>query len=159
MTCRLGLALVLAVAGGMTAVPRAGVTALAAQSPTMEGLPVSASGPLEDPAMEARATTLASELRCPVCQGLSIQDSPSPLAQQMKDLIRSQVAAGWSDQQVTDYFVSKYGEWVLLEPRAEGFNLMVYLLPALMLLAGAVGIFVAVRRWTTAAPEHAAQES
>lgn len=117
----------------------------------MEGLQTSRTGPLEDSALEARATALASQLRCPVCQGLSIHDSPSPLAQDMKDLIRGQVAAGASDQDVRNYFISKYGEWVLLEPDPSGFNLLVYLLPALALLAGAGLIFVAVRRWT--APE------
>ena len=119
-------------------------------SATMEGLTGSTMGPREDSAQEARATRLASELRCPVCQGLSIQDSPSPLAQQMKDLIRSQVVAGRTDQEVRQYFISKYGEWVLLEPQAEGFNLLVYALPGLMLLGGAGLIFVAVRRWTVA---------
>lgn len=125
----------------------------------MEGLATSVTGPLDDPAMEARATRLASELRCPVCQGLSIHDSPSPLAQQMKDLIRSQVASGWSDEDVTDYFVSKYGEWVLLEPKASGFNLLVYVLPALLLVGGAAFIFFAVRRWTGPAPDEATLES
>lgn len=114
----------------------------------MEGLQGSRIGALEDPALEARATALADELRCPVCQGLSIHDSPSPLAQDMKDLIRRQVAAGASDEEVRQYFVSKYGEWVLLEPKAQGFNLLVYLLPALALLGGGGLIAVAVRRWT-----------
>ncbi|MGK7312569.1 MAG: cytochrome c-type biogenesis protein [Candidatus Longimicrobiales bacterium M2_2A_002] len=121
-----------------------------APASTMEGLTGSTMGPLEDSAQEARATRLASELRCPVCQGLSIHDSPSPLAQQMKDLIRSQVVAGRTDEEIHQYFISKYGEWVLLEPQAEGFNLLVYALPALMLLGGAGLIFVAVRRWTVA---------
>ena len=140
------LALVLLLTGGANAQQAGG---------EMEGLPVSVTGPLEDPALEARASKLASELRCVVCQGLSVQDSPSPLAQQMKDLIRSQVASGWSDTEVTEYFVSKYGEWVLLEPKARGFNLVVYLLPALMLLGGGAFIFFAVRRWTAPAPEPA----
>lgn len=136
------------------AAPPAGATqagAVQTQQPKMEGLQTSRSGPLEDPVLEARATALAAQLRCPVCQGLSIQDSPSPLAQDMKDLIRGQVAAGATDREVRDYFISKYGEWVLLEPEARGFNLLVYLLPGLALLAGAGLIFVAVRRWT--APE------
>lgn len=118
------------------------------QTTRMEGLTGATIGPLEDPALEARATRLASELRCPVCQGLSIHDSPSPLAQQMKDLIRSQVLEGRSDEEIRAYFVSKYGEWVLLEPKAEGLNLMVYLLPAVALLGGAGLIILAVRRWT-----------
>ena len=126
--------------------------------PTMEGLTGSTIGPLEDSAQEARATRLAAELRCPVCQGLSIQDSPSPLAQQMKDLIRSQVVAGRTDQEIRQYFISKYGEWVLLEPKAEGFNLLVYVLPALALVGGVGLIAVAVRRWTVA-PEDGAESS
>lgn len=147
--------LLLALAGGSAA--QAGAASGPAQDAEMEGLTTSVVGPLDDPAAEARATSLASELRCPVCQGLSIHDSPSPLAQQMKDLIRSQVASGWSDAEIRDYFVSKYGEWVLLEPRATGFNLLVYLLPALMLLGGAAVIFIAVRRWTGPAPDQATQ--
>jgi cytochrome c-type biogenesis protein CcmH len=124
----------------------------AAGQSTQEGLlPDARTGPLADSAQEARATRLAAELRCPVCQGLSIQDSPSPLAQQMKDLIRSQIVDGRSDDEIRNYFVSKYGEWVLLEPRAEGFNLLVYVLPALLLLGGVGFIVLAVRRWTTPA--------
>ncbi len=124
---------------------------MSAQQPQMEGLQTSRSGPLEDAALEARAIRLADELRCPVCQGLSIHDSPSPLAQDMKDLIRSQVAAGATDQEIRQYFISKYGEWVLLEPKPSGFNILVYLLPFAGLLGGALLIVVAVRRWT--APE------
>ncbi|HUG39978.1 MAG TPA: cytochrome c-type biogenesis protein [Longimicrobiales bacterium] len=101
-------------------------------------------------ALEARTVRVASSLRCPVCQGLSIEDSPSPLAIQMKDLIRSQLAAGRSEEEVTAYFVSRYGEWVLLEPPAAGFNLVVYLLPLVAFLAGAAVIALAVRRWTAA---------
>lgn len=100
------------------------------------------------PGEEARASALAGELRCPVCQGVSIQDSPSPLAVQMKELIRSQVAEGRTDDEIRAYFVGRYGEWVLLEPRASGFNLVVYLLPALALLVGGVMLVVMVRRWS-----------
>ncbi len=135
------------------------LTALAApvaaqqQDSTQMGLSRSSTAPLQDSVLEARVTRLASELRCPVCQGLSIHDSPSPLAQEMKGVIRTQVAAGQSDDEIRDYFVSKYGEWVLLEPPAHGFNLLVYLLPALALLGGAGLIMVAVRRWTEPLPE------
>lgn len=130
-----------------SAVAAQGAAQDTAQS-VMEGLTGTTIGPLEDPALEARATRLAAELRCPVCQGLSIHDSPSPLAQQMKDLIRSQVLEGRSDEEIRQYFMSKYGEWVLLEPKAQGFNLLVYLLPTLALLGGAGLILMAVRRWT-----------
>lgn len=106
-----------------------------------------------DPELEARATRLAAELRCPVCQGLSIQDSPSPLALQMKDLIRTQVGEGRSDEEIRGYFVSRYGQWVLLEPQPRGFNLLVYVLPALALVSGLILLLLAIRRWTVPAGE------
>lgn len=102
-----------------------------------------------DSALEAQTTALASELRCPVCQGLSIQDSPSELALQMRDVIRDQLRSGQSPAQVRQYFLDKYGEWILLEPKPEGFNLLVYLLPVAALLAGVAIVWRAVRRFTS----------
>lgn len=90
---------------------------------------------------------VAAELRCPVCQGLSLQDSPSELSQEMKDVIRAQLAQGRSKEEVKAYFVSKYGEWILMEPPAHGFNLAVYLLPIAALLGGAAFVFFTARRW------------
>ncbi len=101
-----------------------------------------------DSALEARTTALASELRCPVCQGNSIQDSPSELAQQMRDLIRDQLRAGKTPDEVRAYFVDKYGEWILLTPKATGFNLVVYVVPLLVILGGGAIVWRAVRRWT-----------
>ena len=97
-------------------------------------------------------TALASELRCPVCQGNSIQDSPSELAQQMRDVIRDQLRSGKSPDDVKAYFVGKYGEWILLSPKAEGLNLIVYLVPFAVVLVGGAVVWRTVRRWTTAAP-------
>src|SRR5687767_15874271 len=82
-----------------------------------------------DTILEARTREVASGLRCPVCQGLSIQASPSELAVQMKDVVRQQLKEGKSPDEVRAYFVSKYGEWVLLEPKASGMNLLVYAAP------------------------------
>jgi cytochrome c-type biogenesis protein CcmH len=93
-------------------------------------------------------TALASELRCPVCQGNSIQDSPSELAQQMRDLIRDQLREGKTPDDVRAYFVAKYGEWILLSPRAEGLNLVVYLVPLAVILIGGAVVWRTVRRWT-----------
>jgi len=101
-----------------------------------------------DSALEAQASALASELRCPVCQGMSIEDSPTELAVEMKELVREQLAAGRSPEEVRQYFVDRYGEWVLLKPRASGFNLLVYVLPWFVLLAGGAVIVAGVRRWT-----------
>jgi cytochrome c-type biogenesis protein CcmH len=126
-----------------------------AQESQQEGLYVG-KGPLPDPTLEARAVRLASELQCPVCQGQSINASPAPMAQQMKDLIRGQVADGYSNEEVREYFVSKYGEWVLLEPKAAGFNLLVYILPVLGLLAGVAFVAMTIRRWSSVSGDGAA---
>jgi cytochrome c-type biogenesis protein CcmH len=103
-----------------------------------------------DSALEARTRETASVLRCPVCQGLSIQDSPAELAVQMKDVVRQQLREGKTPEEVKAYFVSKYGEWILLEPKASGANLVVYLLPIALVLGGAVFIWFMVRKWSAA---------
>lgn len=101
-----------------------------------------------DSILEVRTTAVASQLRCPVCQGESIQDSPSTLAQEMRAVVKDQLAAGKSEDEVKAYFVNRYGEWILLQPRVEGFNLVLYILPAMVLFGGAAAIIFAVRRWT-----------
>lgn len=105
-----------------------------------------------DPVLEAATKSVASQLRCPVCQGVSIQDSPSELAQQMRTVVKEQLASGKSPDEVKDYFISKYGEWILLEPKAAGFNLLVYALPAVLVLGGGVFLVFIVKKWTSAAP-------
>ena len=112
-----------------------------------------------DSSLEARTSDVARQLRCPVCQGLSIQDSPSELSQSMRAVVRDQLAAGRTPDQVKAYFVSKYGEWILLAPAAHGFNLVAYGLPVLVVIGGCLLIGVAVKRWTTpsgdsGAPDH-----
>ena len=105
-------------------------------------------GQASDSVLEARVRQVASELRCPVCQGESIQDSPAALSQEMKAIVREQLAAGRTPDEVKAYFVDKYGEWILLRPKARGWNVMVYLLPLLALLGGAAVIARATRRWS-----------
>jgi cytochrome c-type biogenesis protein CcmH/NrfF len=102
-----------------------------------------------DATLEERTRSVAAQLRCPVCQGLSLADSPSELALEMKDVVREQLAAGRTPDQVKAYFVAKYGEWILLEPPAHGINVVAYLLPGLALAAGLVVVWLALRRWTT----------
>ncbi len=101
---------------------------------------------------DERVKRIASRLRCPVCQGESIQDSPAELSAQMKTLVREQLANGKTETEVLDYFLGKYGQWILLEPRAEGINLLVYWLPVLFLVLGAGGIWMVVRKWTRPRP-------
>jgi cytochrome c-type biogenesis protein CcmH len=101
-----------------------------------------------DTVLDARAKSIASRLRCPVCQGESIQDSPAELAAQMKTLVREQLAQGRSESEVLDYFTQKYGQWILLEPKAQGLNLIVYWVPVLFLAIGGGVLWMMVRRWT-----------
>jgi cytochrome c-type biogenesis protein CcmH len=103
-----------------------------------------------DSALDASTRELAAQLRCPVCQGLSIQDSPSELAQQMRDVVRQQLHDGQSPDQVKQFFVARYGQWILMAPPASGFNWLVYALPAVALIGGIALVVVLVRRWTTA---------
>ncbi len=103
--------------------------------------------PLGASSTEEQVRQLAAELRCPVCQGLSVADSPSKMANQMQDLIRERLEAGESPEAVKAYFVERYGEWILLAPKKEGFNLLVWVLPFLGLGGGAVGLFLVLRRW------------
>ena len=98
------------------------------------------------PALEARVQKVGKELRCAVCQGLSITDSPSSMARAQLDKVRELVAQGKSDQEVRDFFVARYGEWVLLQPKAEGFNWFVWLGPVALLLVGGYVILRQVRR-------------
>lgn len=104
-----------------------------------------------DSLLEARTAAVASTLRCPVCQGESIQDSPSELAQQMRAVVRDRLRSGQSPEQVKAYFVSRYGEWILLEPKMSGLNIFLYAVPVVLVIGGLALIFVLVRRWTTPA--------
>ena len=107
------------------------------------------------PPLEARVQVLGKELRCAVCQGLSVADSPSSMARAQLDKIRELVTEGKTDQEVRDYFVARYGEWVLLQPNADGFNLLVWLGPVALLLGGAFVIFRQVRQPPAAPPPSA----
>lgn len=98
--------------------------------------------------LEDQVHAIASGLRCPVCQNLSVGDSPSELANQMRQIIRERLQRGESRAQIEAYFVSKYGEWILLSPPKRGFNWLVWGLPFLGIALGLVGIGVVLYRWT-----------
>ncbi|MGK2934407.1 MAG: cytochrome c-type biogenesis protein, partial [Gemmatimonadaceae bacterium] len=74
-------------------------------------------------------------------------------------VVRAQLAAGKSPEEVKAYFVGRYGEWILLEPKPHGWNLLVYALPLLVVLAGLVGVFFVARRWTLAGTGSPSDES
>ena len=91
---------------------------------------------------------VASQLRCVVCQSLSVADSPSETANQMRGIIRERLAAGDNPEQVRAYFVEKYGDWILLSPPKSGFTLLVWVVPFVALGFGLVLVAVVVRRWS-----------
>ena len=72
---------------------------------------------LADPVLEARARAISGDIRCPVCQGESIDDSSAPISRDLRLIIRERLVAGDSDREVVDYIVARYGEFVLFNPR------------------------------------------
>ncbi|CAN7430188.1 cytochrome c-type biogenesis protein [Mesorhizobium sp. LjNodule214] len=114
---------------------------------------------LSDPALEARARTLSEGLRCMVCQNQSIDESDADLARDLRILVRQRLVAGDSDQQVMDYIVSRYGEFVLLKPRFSLRNALLWGTPVLLLLAGGIFIVLTARsRRSTATNALTAEE-
>src|SRR6185503_10579895 len=101
---------------------------------------------MADAGKEARARELSRELRCMVCQNQSIDDSEAPLARDLRLLVRERIAAGDSDNQVIDFLVTRYGEFVLLKPRFNPHTLVLWLLPPLALLGGGFALWHYSRR-------------
>ena len=101
---------------------------------------------LPDPALESRARTLSSELRCMVCQNQSIDDSDASLARDLRILVRERLTAGDSDGQVLDFLTARYGQFVLLKPHFGWDTALLWLAPAAVLLAGVCGLAVLLRR-------------
>lgn len=105
----------------------------------------SIAGALTENQLRQQADVVAAKLRCPVCQNLSVADSNSFMANQIKDKIRKQIAEGKSEQEIIAYFQSKYGDWILLSPPRKGFDLTVWLLPFAGFAAGGVVLMLMLR--------------
>jgi cytochrome c-type biogenesis protein CcmH len=114
---------------------------------------------LKDPALEARARNLSRELRCMVCQNQSIDDSDAPLARDLRILVRERLQAGDSDQQVIGYLTDRYGDFVLLKPRLNARTALLWSLPALVLVGGAVMAALFLRRQRRAGASSEGAES
>ncbi|MBT1155298.1 cytochrome c-type biogenesis protein CcmH [Aminobacter anthyllidis] len=108
-------------------------------------LAVKPSEMLADPKLEARARLLSEELRCMVCQNQSIDESDAELAGDLRVLLRERLVAGDSDEQVMDYIVSRYGEFVLLKPQFNLRNALLWGTPVLLLLGGGAFVFLSAR--------------
>lgn len=101
---------------------------------------------LPDPAMEARARAITSELRCLVCQNQSVDDSDASLARDLRVLVRDKLKEGLTDAQVKDYVHARYGDFVLLRPPVKLGTILLWLSPFLALAAGALAVWSAARR-------------
>ncbi len=98
-----------------------------------------------DPALEDRYQALSAELRCPKCQNQNIADSNAPIAQDLRRLLYQQLEAGASDEEILDYMVARYGEFVRYRPKFSGATAVLWLAPVLLLALG-VGIVMMTLR-------------
>ena len=139
--------------------PEAGVSQ-EVEAPAADSADRSALTDPAEEALDALAAEVASGLRCPVCRNQSIVESNAELSREMQAVVRDRLAAGETPAEVEAYFVSRYGEWILLKPQARGINLLVYGLPVVVLV---LGFFLATessagsgpapdRRWTPRVP-------
>jgi cytochrome c-type biogenesis protein CcmH len=106
---------------------------------------------LPDPALEARARAISEGLRCLVCQNQSIDDSDAPLAKDLRLLVRERLKQGDSDQEVVDFIVARYGEFVLLKPKFSPHTLLLWLATPAVFAAALLLIWLAYRRRQSAA--------
>ena len=113
-------------------------------------LVVAIRGPEPPRTLDERIEAVASTLRCPLCQNLSVADSPSQLAAEMRRQIGRDLQAGRSPEEIRVAFANAYGEWILQAPPKRGINLFAWLAPVLLLLGGALVALVAVRGWKAA---------
>jgi cytochrome c-type biogenesis protein CcmH len=105
--------------------------------------------PLAGEELDRVTEEISSIMRCPVCQGLSVADSPTLSAIAMKAEVRQFLAAGYTRTQILDYFERSYGEFIRLEPKAKGFNLTVWIAPVAATL---LGLALIVMRWRRSQP-------
>ncbi|MFQ6018162.1 MAG: cytochrome c-type biogenesis protein [Kiloniellaceae bacterium] len=124
-------------------------------SPALPAWAVEPDEMLDDPELEARARALSKEIRCLVCQNESIDSSNADLARDLRILVRERLVAGDSDREVLDFLVARYGDFVLLNPPMKPTTYLLWFGPALILLAGAIGVAVYFRRRRRAGAEAA----
>lgn len=110
---------------------------------------------LPDAKLEERARNLSRELRCMVCQNQSIDDSDAPLARDLRLLVRERLTAGDSDKQVLDFLTTRYGDFVLLNPPVNAKTLLLWVLPAGLLVVGGIVLILAMWRRGGAATDSA----
>ena len=108
--------------------------------------------PIRAQSIDEQTVTIAKQLKCPVCQNIPVAYSQSQLADEMRLVIREKVAQGESEAAIIQYFVDRYGEDVLLEPRREGFSLLLWVTAVGVLLCGAAVVGVVLWNWSQSRP-------
>lgn len=114
--------------------------------PLLLSLTVSAQN--KDPDWDRQSSEIADQLRCPVCRGIPIAESPSELAQNMMEVIHQKLKEGESKETILKYFEDRYGEWILLKPKPKGLNLMIWVLPFLLFVGGGAFLLFKISRWS-----------
>jgi cytochrome c-type biogenesis protein CcmH len=132
----------------------AGVWAVLATSTTLAAGRAQKATPSDD-----EVNAIARQLYCPVCENIPLDVCPTQACAQWRALIREKLAAGWTEKQIKDYFVEQYGVRVLNEPPRQGWNWLIYVLPALFLIGGAILLFRLFRSWKTPVPDAQSQET
>lgn len=103
----------------------------------------------ESEEFEARFRKLSNELRCPTCQGLSVKDSEAGFSNSIKDKIHELMKLGKTDKEIKEYFIERYGEWILRAPPKKGFNLVLWILPGAGIGIGLLWVMILSKRWVT----------
>lgn len=102
---------------------------------------------------------IAKDMYCPVCENVPLDVCPTQACAQWRELIRQRLAEGWTEQQIKDYFVQQYGDRVLAEPPRTGLNWLVYVIPPIIVLAGAFIVFRVLQTWKANAPQLASADA
>jgi len=149
------LPLAVAAQSQQSAPPQSGFEAAeaAAQEDPREVVGAPKGAPLAGAALDERTEEVGGLLRCPVCQGMSVADSPAEMAVNMKGQVHELLQRGYTEEQILTYFERSYGQFVLLKPKFEGTTTLVWLLPLIALVIGAAILFVTFRRLSRATPQ------
>ena len=107
----------------------------------------------EDPVLEQRMVNLAQNLRCLVCQNESLASSRADLAKDLRQEVREKMKQGMTDKEITDFLVSKYGDFVLFDPPMKSYTILLWYGPFALLLIGLIGLVIQLRKRKTAIPE------
>lgn len=106
----------------------------------------------EETEIDIQVREIAKTLRCTVCQTENIWESGAPLAQQMRGVIRERLARGHSEEEIRAYFLSRYGDYILMEPPKHGVNWLIWVAPFLLLFIGGFFLYKEVTHWVKETP-------